>query len=252
MSLIRRASARRDRRAFAIDSGEPLWYAAGWSDTNFYQGPSAGGRAVVGTVRLVGYWIDMPTSGVQKIIAGRISAAQHGWRINTGLGAASTISVVMGGSLSGWQVSPTYTVQAGDIGELFVLHTWPSAVDGVHMAIGGAEVGAGSGSPIITTEPAAGDLLTLGRYQHAGGFGCPHIGIVSLCASPTVMTLPQIAADAAAIMASGRTLVLPTMPGEDMRFVAYDARPDGGNWRDRDGDDCTLAENGTVTFTAVP
>jgi len=234
------------------DSREPLYYAHNWSDTNYYQGPSGAGRAVVGTVRLVGYWIDMPTSGVQKIIAGRISAAQHGWRINTGLGGASTISVVMGGSLSGWAISPTYTVQAGDVGELFVLHAWPDLSTGVHMAIGGAEVGAGSGSAIAVTEPGAGDLLTLGRYQHAGGFGCPHIGIVSLCASPTVMTLPQIAADASAIMSSGNKLVLPTMPGEDMRFVAFDARPSGGDWHDRDGDNCTLSENGTVSFTAVP
>ena len=241
--------ARSNRRRLRGVGGERLYYAHGWTDSDIYQGPSGGGRGIVGTVRMLAYVISMPTAGVQKIIAGRISAPQEGWRLQTGLGGLSTISAVMGGSLSGWDISPLYTIQAGDVGKLLLVHAWADAA-GVHLAVGGSEVGAGSGTIIVVTDPGAGSLLTLGRYQHAPGFGNPHIGIVALSASPTVMTLTQIADDADAVMSSSSRLVLPDMPGEDMRFVAADAL--AGPWPDRIGNDCTLTETGSITVTEVP
>lgn len=223
-----------------------LYYAHGWTDSDYYQNAAGEGRGILGTVRLVGYLASLPAA-VQKVLAGRTDASNNGWRLQTGI-SVEGISLIAGGSGTGWAESPRYTFAAGDVGRLFVLHGWVDA-GGVHLAIGGAEVGAGSGSLITTTDPGGAAYLTLGRWQHAGGFSNPHVGIASLCASPTVMTPAEIAADAAAIMLSGTRLLLPTMPGEDLRLVAADAL--AGPWVDRDGNDCTLAESGAVSVSVV-
>jgi hypothetical protein len=227
--------------------GEPLWYAHGFTDSDYYQSVDGAGRGAIGTVRLVGVLLSLPGFG-QKVLVNRCVNSGQGWRIQTGL-SLDTISVIAGTAFA-YGESPRHTFAAGDVGDLFVLHGWVDA-GGLHMAIAGAEIGTGTPT-IACTDPGGTNRVTLGRYQYAGGLSCPHVGIVSLCASPTAMTLSQIAADAAAIMSSGSRLVLPTMPGEDMRFVAFDAEPSGGDWHDRDGDDCTLTENGAVSFTAVP
>ncbi len=251
MSLIRRASARRDRRSFAIDSGEPLWYAHGFTDADYYSSAAGAGTGTIGTVRAVLYMLSVPTAGVQRIIACKITSGQVGWRLQWGLGGVSSISAVMGGPVTSWAISPLYTITAGDVGELLVVHAHAGA-GGVHLYVAGAEVGAGSGGTITPTATGA-ESIVIGRYPHAGGLSeGGHAGVVSLCTSPTVMTPSEIAADAAAIMSSGSRLVLPTMPGEDVRYVAFDAKPSGGNWPDRDGNNATLTENGSVSFTAVP
>lgn len=226
---------------------EPTYYADGWTDSDYYQGSAGAGRAVVGTVRLVGYLVSLPGSS-DKIIAGNMSAAAYGWRIDTGLGA-DAISVIMGGSSTGWDESPRHTFVSGDVGSIFVLHAWCDS-GGVHMAIGGAEVGTGSGSTITVTDPSTGAAPTIGRWQHATGYSNPHIGVINLSATATVLSLAEIAADAASIMARGVRLSFPFMPGEDMRYVARDIVATS-SWHDRIADDATLTETGSVTVTEV-
>jgi hypothetical protein len=223
--------------------GEPLYYAHGWTDANYYQGAAAAAPSARATIRLVARLLSLPAT-TQRICAAHIAATQSGWRIQTGNGTTDSISVIMGNA--GWAETPRHVFVAGDVGDLFVLHAW---VDGslMHLAIGGAEVGAGTAFAGALGNPA--EAITLGRYPHAGGFANQHVGIVSLCTSPTAITLPQVAADAAAIMSSGTRLVLPRLPGEDMRYVAADAL--AGPWAPRTGSS-TLTENGSVTVTAVP
>lgn len=231
-------------------SGEPLWYAHGFSDTDYYSSAAGAGTTTIGTVRAELYIRSIPTAGVQKIIACKISSGQVGWRLQWGLGGISSLSAVFGGAVTGWAISPLYTVVAGDVSKRLLVYAH-AGVGGVHIYVAGSEVGSGSGGTITPTDPGA-ESIVIGRYPHAGGLSeGGHCGVVSLCTSPIVMTPAEIAADAAIIMASSR-LVLPTMPGEDTRFVAFDAKPSGGPWVDRDGNNATLTETGSVSFTAVP
>lgn len=241
-----------DRRAASsIDGREPLYYVHGFTDSDYYSSSAGDGTGTIGTVRAVLRVLSVPTAGVQKIIACQISSGQVGWRLQWGLGGLSSISAVMGGAVTGWAISPLHTVTAGDVGDLLAVHAHAGA-GGVHLYIGGAEVGTGSGGTITPTNPGS-ESVVIGRYPHAGGLSeGGHCGVVSLCTSPTVMTPSEIAADAAAIMSSGSRLVLPTMPGEDVRFVAYDIRTDSSSWHDRDGDNATLTLTGSVSVTAVP
>jgi hypothetical protein len=222
---------------------ERLYYASGWSDANYYQGPAAAAPSARATIRLVARLLSLPASS-QRICAAHIAATQSGWRIQTGNGTTDSISVIVGNA--GWVETPRHVFTAGDVGDLFVLHAW---ADGslVHLAIGGAEVGTGTAFAGTLGNPA--EKITLGRYPHAGGFSNQHVGIVSLCTSPTAITLPQVAADAAAIMLSGSRLVLPPLPGEDTRYVARDAAD--GPWVPRLGS-ATLTETGAVAVTQVP
>lgn len=226
--------------------GEPLFEARDFSDVNYYQGAAGSGAPLLGTGRLVGRLLSMPGFG-QKIIVTRAVNTGEGYRVQTGLSLNNITAIV--GNAGAYGTSEPFVFAAVDVGNLFVMHFWIDG-GGLHMAIGGAEVG----PPVATignSNPGGSVALTIGRYQYAGGFSNPHIGVVSFSATATAMTPAQVAADAAAIMSSGTRLVLPTMPGEDLatRYVAIDAL--GGPWPSRAGNN-PLTENGSVVVSAVP
>ena len=249
-SSLRSAILGRPRRpiATAIPSGlvMPDYRLGGLSDTAYLQGPAGVGGTPI-TIRAVLYIAAIPSTA-QRILFMLENASVHGARLFTGHGGLAAIQALYGGS-GGFQITPQYTIGAGDVGKLMVVHTTVDTV--ARLAVGGAEVGSGS-SAVTVTAPGASARVTVGRSQHNLGFAAdPNIGIVSLCVSATAMTMPQIAADAAAIMGRSRGLVFPELPGETMRYVAADIAG-GGDWHDRVGDDCTLTRVGSPTVTRVP
>ena len=214
-------------------------------DSAYYQGPT-GLITTPRTVRLVLYITAIPSTSL-RVIYMHESAAVHGVRVFTGNGG-TTISALFGGS-GGYAISPAYTITSGDLGKLMVVHAWCDTV--AHLAIGGAEVGSGSSAVTVTT-PASTARPTVGRFQHGAGYGAdPGVRVLCVCQGDTAMTLPQVAADAAAIMSRSRGLVYPSLPGEVLRYVASDLVT-STDWHDRDGDDHTLVRTGTPTVARVP
>lgn len=225
---------------------EDVWYAYGWTSANYYVGSNSLGRGAVGTVRGVCMLISLP-SGSTKVAAGRMNGtATGGWRVDTGNGGSGTFSFLAGGTPA-YQESPRHTFSGGDVGSIFVFHGWVDAGGTVRLAIGGAEVSAGSSGTLTPADPGAVPVY-IGRWS--SGFDNSHIGWIDLSATATAMTLAEIAADAEIIMSSNAQTI-PTLPGQDMRFNASDIAPDGGAWHDRDGDNCTLTEAGTVSLERV-
>lgn len=221
-------------------------YAWDWADTRYYQGPANAGTPVIGTARVVVYVAAVPDAVGRELVC-HASSGNYGWRVFTGYPGAGSLGALAGGS-GGSVLSPTYTIAAGDVGRLMVVHV---VVDTVcRLYVGGAEVGTGSAAVTIT-DPGADARLTLGRYQHAGGYGgCP-LGVVELRVSPTAMSAAAVAADAAAVMARTRGLRLPPLPGETTRHLASDVAT-ASDWHDRIGDNLTLTQSGAVQVSEVP
>lgn len=226
---------------------EDVWVAYGWTAANYYQGPNGSGRGQVGTVRLVGRLESLPAHTAALIASRWPITNVGGWRIDTGQGAAGTISGFVGGTPS-YVETPRYTFGAGDVGDLFVLHMWLDGGGHARLAINGAEVGSGSASTVTTADAGGTIPVRIGNYNAA--LPCPYVGVIDLSASATAMSLAEIAVDADIIISSAARTI-PTIPGQDMHFNASDIAADGGDWHDRDGDNCTLTEYGTVTLARV-
>lgn len=223
----------------------PSYYAAGWSDANYYQG-GAGIGPTPRTVRIVGFLRAVPSSST-RILWSYENGSVHGARIYTGHGGLPSIRAIFGGS-GGYQITPGYQFSAPNVGKLFVIHAWADTV--AHLAMAGSEIGTGS-APVTVTSPGAGARITLGRYQHSTGYGAdPDVGVVCVSMSGTAITLAQVAADAATIMGSQATNI-PLLPGEAVRHVAFDGYRDGTPWPDRLGL-CPMTRTGAPTFTRVP
>lgn len=221
-------------------------YAWDWADTRYYQGPAGVGCPLIGTVRL-GLYVQSVPDTAQRLVSGHISNAQHGWRLQTGISGAGDLFGLAGGS-GGYVLSPVYTVTAGDVGKLLLVHMVKDTV--LRLAVGGAEIGTGSAAVTIT-DPGVNGALCVGRYQHIGGFSGSPLGVVHMSISPTAMTMSEIADDAAVIMSRTRGIVWPTLPGEQYRYDAADIET-SSDWHDRVSDGCTLAETGAVQVSVVP
>lgn len=219
--------------------------AHAFSDSAYWQGPT-GGTITPRMLRAVLYVSAVPSTA-QRVIAGYESSAVHGVRLYTGTVGAS-IQALWGGS-GGLAVTPSYTITAGDVGKLMVVHSWDDTVG--HLAIAGAEIGSGS-SAVTVTQPASTARFTIGRFQHNSGYACdPGISVVAVTLGSVAMTLSEVAADAAAIMSRRRGIVIPAFTGELYRYVANDVQTPG-DWHDRIGDDCTLTMTGSPSVSVVP
>lgn len=235
---------RRDRRRVGR---LPADYMAGsFSDVDFWQGPT-GGTITPRLLRAVLYVSAIPSTS-QRVAMAYESSVTHGVRLFTGQGGLASIQVLWGGS-GGFQITPQYTITTGDVGKLLVVHSWVDTVG--RIAIGGAEVGTGSGA-VTVTQPDTASRFTVGRFQYNGGFSCdPGINVVALTLGSTAMTLSEVATDAAVIMSRKRDISIPVFTGELYRYFARDVAS-VASWYDRAGDDCTLARNGSPTVRPVP
>lgn len=235
-------------RAISSVVVEPSYVVSGFTDSIYFQGPSGSGRGVLGTIRIVGRLLSVP-AGSQRIVIGRAepSGILGGWYLPTGLsaGGINLVHRITGAT----KISPTYTFVGGDVGSVFVLHgTADSSY--LRLYMGGAEVGSGTAMGAAPAAALVTDALTIGRFQHVPGLSNPHVGLIDVAISPTVMTAAEIAADAAKIMGRSHHLSLPSIPGEDQRFTARDLVT-VADWHDRDGDDCTLTRTGSPTLAEL-
>lgn len=210
-----------------------------------YKGPLNTGRWNAATIRLVGYLISLPDA-THKIWACHEGAALYGWRGATG-GVSGGLSMWFGGS-GGYVETARHVFVAGDVGKMFVMHATCQNGVGARLFVAGAEVGTITGA-VTMSDPGGAGRLVIGQYI-GGGFVNPHVGIIALSLSGTVMTPTEIATDAARIMARTRGIALPLIPGEDQRHVAIDVESTS-DWHDRIGS-LTLTETGDVAVSRVP
>lgn len=243
----------RASHSFGRATGIQADVVSGFSDANYYQGADNEGLPRFGTLRFVFKVLSVPTGG-QKLIAGRTdgTGVDGGWYIATniyGIGDLTIIQRISGGS----RASISWLITEADIGQTFVLHgtadssTLLTYINGVRNFTGGTTMGAAP-APARTT-----DKLTIGRFQHAGGLSCPHIGVISLCGTETsVMTPAEIFTDATTVLSRRSKLFFPALPNESMRYLASDLLSNSSSWHDQSGDNATLTRTGTVTVAAAP
>ena len=229
-------------------TGEPTYLVSGFTDANYFSGANSQGRDSLGTVRLVGSMLSMPTNAT-KMVAQRCdsSGVLRGWYIGTGVGgAAGCIMLVACGS--GNKISPAFQFSPTDLTQLFVLH---GTVDSsfVRLYINGVEIGSGTATGVANTPAQSTEFMTVGRHRSTG-LSNSHIAVAALHLSPTTMDAAAVAADAASIMSRTSRLSFPALPGQDVAYVASDLVT-STDWHDRSGDNATLTRNGSITLTEV-
>ncbi|AKF08898.1 hypothetical protein [Sandaracinus amylolyticus] len=224
-------------------------YAAGWSDTNYFLGTAGLGRGQLGTLRLVGYLLSITAGTRMLAVRSDAGGGSRGWSIGTGLnGPTGSLNMAIAGL--GSLRTPPFTFSAGDIGKVFVAHFTVTVGAGfARTYIAGEQIGSGTATSGAMVSAGGSDVLRIGRF-YSNGFANPNIGVIALSASPTELTAEQVAADAAAIMSRSSRLEFPSMPGQDMHFEAKDL-VGSADWHDRDGDNCTLTRQGSITLVEV-
>ena len=221
----------------------------GFTDSNYYQGPTSQGLSQLGTVRVVFKLLQLPSSG-QKVMLGRVDhITGGGWYIATGHNGAGNAanSMVAVHRVSGSTVySPPCTFVAGDVGKHFVVHAVISSGK-LRLYVGGIEIGAGTNATGVAAASSA--RLTVGRYQWLTSLSCPDVAIVNIGTTSAAMTPAEILADAATIQERTAGLTIPDLASAVDRFDADSLQSPATDWVATTGG-YTMTRTGSLTVEA--
>lgn len=183
----------------------PLLGYSGLSNSVFASTANPGGVAGIGT----GFWgaalfrIDASGSSTTRYIVARSTGGPLGWLIRT----LTTNATLMFGAVNGAAAlvsSPTYAVQASDIGKV---HLAVGVHDGSNVRLYVARAEVGSGTP-ITGYTAATTLTRMGANP-AGSNGATNMTIFGWAGGHAVPTLAQVQAYFDAVKSARRIVAMP-------------------------------------------
>ena len=164
---------------------------------------------------------------------------------------AGSLFVTLYKTGGGSVITPAIPIFATDVGKTMVLHIQADGT-AARVCLNGKERLSGTAMADTNKPPAGAAAIQIGKSD-LGGAASGDFALLDLAYTPTLLTMSQVDADAAAIMSRRARLSFPTMPGTTLEYDARDLAASPTTWVPKIGTG-TLTKNGTVsvnTETAV-